>query len=231
MKFSLPTSSRSQQYRAILPGAVKRAYMLVVVLFAIASGRGQLTIHAQDITPQIAVLPAAIHTQIDRNPTVSGPVRQIAVVAIGKTKYIAPTAVPAVQSAAIGNSPSGGPAALLAALNAYRSKNGKAGLIWDGKLAAFAQQRADFFHAKNDLDGHAGFIDVVNNHDGFHSMGFWQLGENSAIGQTVGAQALIEDVYGKSPAHNANELSAEFSHVGIGVNGTATNFIFGGRKM
>jgi uncharacterized protein YkwD len=231
MRFSLPASPRTEQYRAILPGAVKRAYLIVIVLFAIASGRGQLAIHAQEITPQIGSIPTVRPAQQGILPAhTARPVQQIAVIAIGKQKFIAPTSAPVLQVQG-SSTASGGSYALLQALNNYRQKNGKSPLRWDSKLGAFAQQRADHFHQINDLDGHAGFTDMVNNHDGFHTMGFLQLGENSAIGQTVGPQEIIENVYGKSPAHNANELSAEFTHVGIGVNGTATNFVFGGRRL
>ncbi len=230
MRFSLPASSRPEQYRAILPGAVKRAYLIVIVLSAIASGRSQLAIHAQEITPQIGSMPSVSRLQQSVLPASTRPVQQIAVIAIGKQKFIAPTSAPVLHVQG-SSTASGGTSALLQALNNYRQKNGRSPLRWDSKLGAFSQQRADHFHQINDLDGHAGFKDLVNNHDGFHTMGFLQLGENSAIGQTVGPQEIIENVYGKSPAHNANELSAEFTHVGIGVNGTATDFVFGGRKQ
>ena len=232
MRFRLPPSSKSQQYRAIIPPGMKRLYFVTLILFAIATGRSQWQIHASEITTQASVLPASVHLATAKaQATTTSPLQQFAVLAIGKEKFVAPTeAQPAVitrhDSASIGGAQS-----LLQALNAYRQKNGKPPLQWDGKLAAFSQQRADFFNQQNDLDGHAGFTDMMNNHDGFHSLGFWTLGENSAIGQHVSAQELIENVYGKSPGHNANELNPDYSYVGIGVNGTATNFIFGGRKM
>ncbi len=116
----------------------------------------------------------------------------------------------------------------LAALNAYRQKNGKASLLWDGKLADYAQSRAELFSKQNALDSHTGFNEFIKNQDGFNKLGFNSLGENSGIGHNLEPATLIENAYGKSPSHDDNQLNSGWSHVGIGVSGTATNFIFGG---
>lgn len=120
---------------------------------------------------------------------------------------------------------------LLEALNAYRQKNGKEPLSWDGKLAEYAQNRAELFSKQNGLDGHTGFNDFIKNQNGFNNLGFSSLGENSGIGHELEPAELIENIYGKSPSHNENQLNSRWSHVGIGVSNTATNFIFGGNKQ
>lgn len=116
------------------------------------------------------------------------------------------------------------------ALNAYRQKNGKPSLSWDEKLAEYAQNRAEIFKTSGGLDSHAGFNDYIQNQDGFKKLGFLALGENSGYGLTQDAEYIVEEVYGKSPSHNENQLNSKWSHVGIGASDTATNFIFGGDK-
>lgn len=120
---------------------------------------------------------------------------------------------------------------LLEALNAYRQKQGRGALSWDSKLADYAQQRADFFRSQNNLDSHKGFMDYVNNQDGFTKLGFAGLGENSSIGYTMEGVHLIEWVFAADEGHNNNQLSSNWSYVGIGVNGTATDLVFGGSKL
>jgi uncharacterized protein YkwD len=115
---------------------------------------------------------------------------------------------------------------ILAALNLYRQKHGRGTLHWDDKLASYAQERAVSFSKKNTLDAHAGFSDYVSNQDGFHKLGFAKLGENSSFGYTLEGVHLIEWVYAGDKPHNDNQLSSTWTHVGIGVDGTATNLIF-----
>lgn len=120
---------------------------------------------------------------------------------------------------------------ILTALNAYRQKKGKGSLAWDSGLANYAQSRAESFSAAHTLDGHAGFMDFINNQDGFHKLGFYGLGENSSYGYSLEAVHLIEWVYAGDAPHDNNQLSSEWTHVGIGVSGSATDLVFGGPKM
>jgi uncharacterized protein YkwD len=122
-------------------------------------------------------------------------------------------------------------AEILSALNAYRQKKGQSALSWDNSLGDYAQSRATGFSEKNALDGHAGFLDYINNQDGFKKLGFSKLGENSSIGFVNGGTNLIEQVYGQSPGHDENQLSSKWSHVGIGTSGTASNLVFGGGRL
>ena len=117
----------------------------------------------------------------------------------------------------------------LSVLNAYRQKKGKSTLAWDGNLAGFAQGRAEKFDREGKMDEHAGFHDLINN-DGFNRMGFLSLAENSSYGDTRDPIFIIETLYGQSPGHDANQLNGEYTHVGIGASGKATDFLFGGRK-
>ncbi len=126
---------------------------------------------------------------------------------------------------------SGTPQEILAALNSYRQKNGRGALSWDDKLGDYAKERAVNFTSKKDLDGHAGFTNFINNQDGFHKLGFMSVGENSSYGYILEAIHLIEWVYAGDKPHNDNQLNSNWSYVGIGVNGVATDVIFGGKKL
>lgn len=117
------------------------------------------------------------------------------------------------------------------ALNAYRRTQGKGELTVDNKLTEYAQSRADFFKSQKTTDAHAGFSAFLDNEDGFTKLGFTKLGENSYYGGPLFGVHLIEWVFGASPEHNANQLESSWSYVGIGVNNTAVNLIFGGGKM
>jgi len=123
------------------------------------------------------------------------------------------------------------PQEIVTALNTYRQKHGKGSLTWDDGLASYAQQRAVYFLSIKKLDGHAGFTDFVNTQDGFHKLGFGGLGENSSYGYQLEGVHLIEWVYAGDKPHNDNQLDSNWSHVGIGVSGTATDLIFGGNKF
>jgi uncharacterized protein YkwD len=123
------------------------------------------------------------------------------------------------------------PQEIFSALNAYRQRHGRNMLSWDEKLAEYAQKRAQYFISKNKLDAHAGFLDFVNNQDGFHQLGFAALGENSSIGYHLEAIHLIEWVYAGDKPHDDNQLSLQWQYVGIGVDATATNLIFAGNKL
>jgi uncharacterized protein YkwD len=117
------------------------------------------------------------------------------------------------------------------ALNEYRKKNGKGTLSWNGKLAEFAKTRADKFASENKTDSHAGFKDYLNNQDGFTKLGFMRIGENSSYGYKVLGVHLIEWIYAGDAPHDNNQLSSDWTHVGVGVNGTSTNLIFAGSPL
>lgn len=122
------------------------------------------------------------------------------------------------------------PQEILTALNEYRQRHGSNTLQWDDKLAEYAQGRADHFNSIKSTDKHAGFNDYVQNQNGFEKLGFNGLGENSSYGYKVEAVHLIEWIYAADEPHNKNQLNSGWSHVGIGVSGTSTNLIFGGKK-
>lgn len=120
---------------------------------------------------------------------------------------------------------------ILQSLNAYRQRHGVSTLFWDTGLGQFAQSRADLFSKNGSTDAHAGFTDFINNQDGFKKLGFMALGENSSFGYQVEAVHLIEWIYAGDAPHNDNQLNSQWTHVGIGVSGVATDLVFGGRKM
>jgi hypothetical protein len=110
----------------------------------------------------------------------------------------------------------GTPSEILAVLNSYRVR--------------FGQSRADYLASIRKTDGHAGFMDYLNNQDGYNKLGFTWLGENISWGFRLEAVHLIEWMYASDTLHNDNQLNNRWNYVGIGVNGTATSIIFGTGK-
>ena len=124
----------------------------------------------------------------------------------------------------------GTPSEILNALNNYRTRFGSQPLTWDNNLASFAQSRADHLAQIKTTDGHAGFIDYLDNQDGYNKLGFTWLGENISYGFRLEAVHLIEWMYAGDKPHNDNQLNTRWNYAGIGVNGTATSIIFGTGK-
>jgi uncharacterized protein YkwD len=132
----------------------------------------------------------------------------------------------------VGNDASmGSPQEVLAALNAYRNTNGRSTLAWDDTLGRYAQSRAEYMQSIQTTDKHAGFNHYLEKDDGFNRLGFNQLGENSYYGGPLNGTHVIEWVFAKSPGHDANQKSSDWTHVGIGVTNSTVNLIFGGSKM
>ncbi len=125
----------------------------------------------------------------------------------------------------------GSPLEILIALNDYRRRYGASNLSWDSGLANYAQSRAVYFNKIKNLDGHKGFADFLNNQDGFNKLGFNQLGENASYGYKLSGVHLIEWIYAGDEPHNKNQLNSVWNYVGIGVDGTATDLIFGTGKL
>jgi uncharacterized protein YkwD len=124
----------------------------------------------------------------------------------------------------------GTPQEILKALNDYRLRFGSQPLTWDNNLASFAQSRADHLASIHQTDDHAGFLDYLNNQDGYNKLGFTWLGENISFGFQLEAVHLIEWMYAGDKPHNDNQLDNHWNYVGVGVNGTATSIIFGTGK-
>lgn len=125
----------------------------------------------------------------------------------------------------------GTPQEIFQALNEYRQKKGKGTLSWDDRLASYARERAELFDREKKTDSHAGFKDYLNNQNGFDKLGFMRIGENSSYGYKVLGVHLIEWVYAGDQPHDDNQLSSEWSHVGVGASGLGTDLIFAGRPQ
>ncbi len=117
------------------------------------------------------------------------------------------------------------------ALNEYRYRQGKEKLTWDDRLARFAQSRAEYFTSIGTLDEHKGFAEYTKDIENVKKLGFWHLGENSSFGYRLYGVHLIEWVYAGDDPHDLNQINSSWTHVGIGVNGTQSNIIFGGNPM
>ena len=117
------------------------------------------------------------------------------------------------------------------ALNSYRLKHSRNSLNWDDRLANYALQRAKYFTQIGNLDEHAGFSEFVKTEENVRSLGYWWLGENSSFGYRLEGVHLIEWVYAGDKPHNDNQLSPDWTHVGIGVDGYQTNIIFAARQI
>ena len=122
------------------------------------------------------------------------------------------------------------PANILNALNTYRIHRGSQPLTLNDNLAQFAQSRANFIYQNKSTDEHAGFINFLQNQDGYNKLGFTWLGENISYGLQMNGVHLIEWVYAGDKPHDDNQVDNKWNYVGIGVKGTATSIIFGTGK-
>lgn len=184
--------------------------------------------------PTLTLIPTSQLTKVTK---ISVPVQVKVIVQPTAIPTAIPTAVPPTQkpadTASSGYSAigiSGNAQDLLNALNDYRRNHGVGNLSWDGKLGAFAQSRADYFVSHGGLDGHAGFNDFIDHQNGFNQLGFWNLGENSGYGFSGSPKNMIENIFAKSPAHDSNQLNAQWTFCGIGTSGSAVDVIFGANR-
>ncbi|CAN5149510.1 hypothetical protein BH11PAT1_BH11PAT1_0650 [soil metagenome] len=236
----------------LIPHDYKKVILLLIVALTTSSGIISPTrsfAHA----PQIFATIPAQKLEKSSSPIAQvvkvTPITQVAQLAIGEKKITpTPTLLPSLSvtehrgaakqidehtwtMSIQADNEMASPQDIWSALNTYRQKQGKQVLSWDEKLASYAQSRVDVYIMQGNTDKHAGFMDFMNNQDGFKKLGFNALGENSSYGYTLQGAHLIEDVYAGDKPHDDNQLSSDWSHVGIGVKGTATDLIFGGKKQ
>lgn len=233
---------------------IKKLYIALIILTAsYLSGKVPLP---DDLTmkKKVSVLaeatsdsPAQTAQELSNGKTGQIQIRQIS---IGQKAYFPPTSTPNPADSLndkwgeakkidtytytmrlAPDSAMGTPQEIFTALNKYRQQHGRGSLAWDDKLAGFANSRAEYFSQRGNLDSHAGFLDYLNNQDGFQKLGFANIGENSSIGFTLYAVHLIEWVYAGDEGHNNNQLNSDWNYVGIGVKGNATDLIFAGNKL
>ena len=124
------------------------------------------------------------------------------------------------------------PRALYEALNDYRQAHNVRTLIWDNKLANFAQKRASTFVTRGGDDHHKGFEEYLQKQNGFALLGFDDVAENSAylLGSQASGQRIINEYFAQSEEHDINQLEPTFTHVGVGVSGISVDVVFGGQK-
>lgn len=122
------------------------------------------------------------------------------------------------------------PDEIFQALNNYRRIKGKSELSWDSKLAEYAQTRADHFTAISGTDAHQGFEDYLKDENNFRVLGYAVLGENSSYGYRLYGVHLIEWVFAGDEPHDKNQLG-DWGYVGIGVNNTSVDIIFGKNRI
>lgn len=120
---------------------------------------------------------------------------------------------------------------ILQALNVYRRRYGSSDLIWDQRLADYAQSRAEFFNQNQALDSHRGFADFLENNNGFEKLGFTAVGENASYGYRLNGTHLIEWIYAGDEPHDQNQKDSRWAYAGIGVDDTATCLIFATGKI
>lgn len=124
----------------------------------------------------------------------------------------------------------GTPQEVFVALNNYRNIHGSSSLLWDDKLASYAQTRINEFDRILNSN-HDAFNEFLRKEENFRSLGFWSLGENCSYGYVMQGVHLIEWIYGADKPHNDNQLNPTWSHVGIATSGKSTDIIFAGNKI
>ena len=122
------------------------------------------------------------------------------------------------------------PQDVLSALNHYRATKGAQQLTWDNNLADFAQSRAVYLESTHSTDNHQGFIDFLDNQNGYDKLGFTWLGENISYGYRLEGVHLIEWIFAGDAPHDDNQLNNRWNYAGIGIKGTAVSIIFGTGK-
>lgn len=120
---------------------------------------------------------------------------------------------------------------LFEALNNYRQSKGVNKLQYDARLSQYAQSRTDYFVTLGKTDEHTGFNEFLKTEENFQKLGFASLGENSSWGYQMTGVHLIEWIYAADSSHDNNQLDPDWTQVGIGINGTATDLIFGGNAL
>jgi len=120
----------------------------------------------------------------------------------------------------------GTPDEILQALNNLRARNNVQQLKKDDRLCSYTEVRAQYQNSLGKTDAHAGFIDFLENQDGFRKLGYARVGENSSYGYILSGVHLIEFVYMQSPEHNTNQLNPAWDHACAGASGYATNLVF-----
>jgi uncharacterized protein YkwD len=215
-----------------------KIFLIIAIIIGVIKGYFIKIVNPEIITPIIkneVVGNLVLEPTITINPTIRP--TKIPVVKVAPTIDTEPWGVAKqigehTYTMKINQDPAmGSPKEILDALNEYRRRNGVAVLMWDEKLANYAQFRAVYFNNNKSLDEHKGFIDFLNNEDGFNKLSFTSLGENSSFGYKLTGVHLIEWIYAGDEPHNKNQLNKDWAYVGIGVQGSATCLIFGTGKM
>lgn len=125
--------------------------------------------------------------------------------AVNAVAPVAPT--PTGPAEGGGPSSDGVAGAFLSDVNALRAAEGRSALVRDAGLDAFAQSWAATMAADGSLHHSTLISDVV-------ASGWSAAGENIAFGPD---EASVFAGLRASPGHRANMVSADYSHVGIGV--------------
>ncbi len=116
------------------------------------------------------------------------------------------------------------PGEIVAAINNYRAKNGRPALGVDDFLMGYAQERSNYFTSIGKIDNHEQFFKDI--HESRFSS-YYSLGENSSYTGAMSAERLVEEVFKNSAGHDENQLSTQWTHVGVGVNGYYIDVVYG----
>lgn len=123
------------------------------------------------------------------------------------------------------------PEEILAALNIYRNRHGAGPVMWEQNLANYALERAHYFNTIHNLDKHEGFKQYLQSEENVRRLGFSALGENSGYGYRLLGVHLIEWVFAGDKPHDDNQRDPTWTHVGIGVESTGVDIIFGKNRI
>lgn len=121
----------------------------------------------------------------------------------------------------------GTPQEILDALNKYRQQHGQNTLSQDDKLCEIAKWRAEQQAKINNLDGHKGLKDYLEDPKHWEYIDLQAVGENASYGYILTGTHLIEWVFDADEEHRDNQLDPKWNRACAATNGSLVEVMFG----
>ncbi len=123
----------------------------------------------------------------------------------------------------------GAPSEILDALNVYRRNHNVGQVRSDENICKLALWRAQVQQQEENLDGHKGLIDYMNDQSHWKDLNIKAIGENASYGYVLSGTHLIEWVFDSDVEHRDNQLNPQWNLACAGTSGVTMDIIFGQR--